>query len=644
MRFAEASSDSEKAAKAAFKIGAFEGGLDAPAFKNAILTGVDAKDIANSINKEISATASGVANTVNKGQAVSRFLMLGGDVSPLTIQLLFLAGYSPRIYGKAMAGMVKAIGDPMFHVQYLAQPENIAILKKYKNLISTRSGGTELTEALGRGGLLDTRVGKVVGLPIKPFQRGFEGALDVAGIEMAKSLDHMAKNAGDIEDIAAFVNEFRGLASSQLLGVSSVQRQGEAFMWLAPRYMRAIGSLLFDVTRGGIRGRLARKAMARGIAALTITAIVFSYLRGERPKEILEHLTPGHRKFFTWEIGGQMMGPGSKVRSVLMLFGRSAKDPSNLQEMNSQNPLVKFGRGQLSPAVGLSMDILTGRNAIGDETTDTWRKRAETIGRNFIPLSIDSALFEGGNPQERATRFAGEFVGLRTYPVNVQWKLGAEWRSDFDTYYTISTDPEVRQEARHPSRLQYRKTHPEIDAKLFIVGRVRSLRSGAALSYALRLIREEKVMSYHISPKLEKDYEKVLGKSRLDLLRGDVRPAERERGQPLQPAGTGRSANGTGRQAPSVNGAMAPTPKPTLDRSNPIANRWSKVRDQIDVSLKDALINFWFKGENLAPAQKARLRNVHQANSFGQRNFDVWLKQTLRQAQEAHAVAIGRAR
>ena len=666
VRFSSASDDAAKAAKAAFEIGAFEGELHAPAFKKAILTGVDAKDIANSINKEISATVPDLINTANKGQAVSRFLMLGGDVSPLTIQLLFLAGYSPRIYGKAMKGMVEAIADPMFHVQYLNRPENIAILKKYKTLISTRSGGTELTESLGRGGLLDTRVGKVVGAPIKPFQRGFEGALDVAGIEMAKSLDNMAKNAGDIEDIAAFVNEFRGLASSQLLGVSSTQRQTEALLLLAPRYFRAIGSLMFDVTRGGIRGRLARKAMARGIAALTITAIVFSHLRGESPKEILEHLTPGHRKFFTWEIGGQMMGPGSKVRSVLMLFGRSAKDPSGLQERNRQNPLVKFGRGQLSPGVGLAMDILTTRNAIGDKTTDTWRRTAETIYRNFIPLSIDTALFEGGNPQERATRFAGEFVGLRTYPVNVQWKLGAEWRSDFDTYYTISTDPEVRQEARHPSRLQYRKTHPEIDAKLFIVGRVRSLRSGAALSYALRLIREEKVMSYHISPKLLKDYEKVLGKSRVDLLRGDAKPIERERGQPLQPAATGRSPNGTGRQAPSVSRVMAatptprpvmaptptprrvsaptPTPQPPPDRSIPIASRWLKVRDQIDTRLKDALISFWFEGKKLNPAQRALLRNVHQTNSFGERNFDVWLKQTLRQAQEAHGVAIGQAR
>jgi hypothetical protein len=641
LRWLEAKSDTAEAAEKAAQPAAMEASLDAPAFNKFMLTGDDAQEIAAAINAEMSAKVPDWLNTANQYQGVSRFFMLAGDVSPATIQLLWMAGYKPSIYGKAVAGIVQSIFDPAFHRRYMAQPENIAALQKYPMLVSTRGGGTELTEMMGRGGLLESGPLKILGMPLKPFQRGFEGGLDIAGIELVKSLDNMAKSAGDVSDITAFINEFRGLAASQLLGVSATQRQLEALVILAPRYFRAIASLMFNVTRGGMRGRLARQAMARGVAALTFTGIVFSYARGESTKEVIEHLTPGHPKFFTWEIGGQNIGPGSRVRSVMMLFGRSARDPESLAQIDGSNPLVKFARGLPSPGLGFALDFITGSNAVGDRTRDTYLDAAQTITEKFIPISTGTLLFEGGSPQERVTRFAGEFAGLRTYPVNIKWKLAGQWRGDFDDYYDISTDPEERAKKRQfYSRTEYRRSHPLVDAKLFIIGRVKTLRTGSAQSYAAQLMREENVMSYHVPEKLEKAYENVFGKKVMDLFRSELAPEPWPTPPPREPGPIT-----TERYYPSEPRSYEPI---TTERYYPTGkvapepSGWSLVRAELDSGLLKSLARLWYGNEVLGPLEESKLRAIHQRHQLGQPDFRAWVKQTLRQLQEKDAVAVAR--
>jgi hypothetical protein len=641
LRWLEAKSDTAEAAEKAAQPAAMEASLDAPAFNKFMLTGDDAQEIAAAINAEMSAKVPDWLNTINQYQGVSRFFMLAGDVSPATIQLLWMAGYKPRIYGKAVAGIVHSMFDPAFHRRYMAQPENIAALQKYPMLVSTRGGGTELTEMMGRGGLLESGPLKILGMPLKPFQRGFEGGLEIAGIELVKSLDNMAKSAGDVSDITAFINEFRGLAASQLLGVSATQRQLEALVLLAPRYFRAIASLMFNVTRGGIRGRLARQAMARGVAALTFTGIVFSYARGESTKEVIEHLTPGHPKFFTWEIGGQNIGPGSRVRSVMMLFGRSARDPESLAQIDGSNPLVKFARGLPSPGLGFALDFITGSNAVGDRTRDTYLDAAQTITEKFIPISAGTLFFEGGSPQERVTRFAGEFAGLRTYPVNIKWKLAGQWRGDFDDYYDISTDPEERAKKRQfYSRTEYRRSHPLVDAKLFIIGRVKTLRTGSAQSYAAQLMREENVMSYHVPEKLEKAYENVFGKKVMDLFRSELAPEPWPTPPPREPGPIT-----TERYYPSEPRSYEPI---TTERYYPTGkvapepSGWPLVRAELDSGLLKSLARLWYGNEVLGPLEESKLRAIHQRHQLGQPDFRAWVKQTLRQLQEKDAVAVAR--
>lgn len=392
-----------------------EAQVQAPALAGKILTGPDAQKTADILRKSFEPSFSKALAAPNKVNAVVRYFLLAGDVSPMAIQLLFLAGENPVIYLKAFAGFINSMFDTKFHANYLAK--NKDIIDASPNLILTRSG-TEFTEAMHMGGWLYT-----VGTPLRPFQRGFEGSLDVAGIELKKSLMHLAETPDDMAQIDQFINEFRGLTSSARLGVSPRWRQVETNVLLAPRYNRAIAALLFDAFKGvaigksGIRPALARDALAKGIAAVSAMAVAISIAMGENRDEILEHFNPQSSRFFTWNIHGTNIGPGTKIRSVIKLFAESAENPEALLQMSMENPALRFIRGNLAPVLGTSVDILTGKNYIGDPVRDNWKSFGkEILAGNLLPIWVENVLFEGGKFSERLIRGSGEFFGGRAYP------------------------------------------------------------------------------------------------------------------------------------------------------------------------------------------------------------------------------------
>ena len=404
-------------------------------------TGKRLNDIVN-----IELAPAGMKANINKIQAVQRFFMLGGDISPMGIQLLFLAGYKPLVWGKAMKGFVKAFLDPKWINKYL--DENRAWAMKYPGLFLS-GGGTkkstyEFTEAIGRSGAPDFRVKGAISpqalakegisrsigiLGFRRFARGFEGSMDVAGIELAKSLDYLGTSPARINDLAQFINKFRGVTSSARLGVSPSQRQNETLVALAPMYTRAITALLFDVFHGGLSGELARKSLAQGVAALMAMGIVISKAKGESDEEIYKHFIPGNPEFFTWDIGGQNIGPGSKVRTIVNLVGKSVDSPEDLWKLPwkdleyMKNPIIRFGRGLASPLVSGSWDLLTGKDFIGDPTREGKLQMTETVAKNFVPIWLQSTLFEDGvdlrkDLPKRLSRGATEFVGGRAYPLS----------------------------------------------------------------------------------------------------------------------------------------------------------------------------------------------------------------------------------
>ncbi len=383
---------------------------DIPAFAGKVFTSPEAKEWVNIIRKELNPQFNSALNAINQVNAVGRYFALAGDVSPFGIQLLFLAGSHPKIYGKAMGGFVKAFFDPLYQENFIAK--HIRTIQSHPNLILTAGGKTEMTEAMARGGLLRKGPLKIAGKVLEPFQRGFESALDTAGVYMAEAYEHLGTTAARRAQVDGFINEFRGLLSTTRLGVGSTQRQLERAIILSPQYNRAIGALMFDLTQGTLRGQLARKAMAKGTVALMAMTVAISMALGEDEEEILNHLNPLSADFMTWDIAGQRVGPGSKVRSLLSSFGKIVKRPED-----TALHAGRFLRGNFSPFLGTSMDLITGKDFIGDPTRDGLPSLTRTVlGENLLPIWVQSLAFEGGDFAGRITRGIGEFGGLRAYP------------------------------------------------------------------------------------------------------------------------------------------------------------------------------------------------------------------------------------
>jgi len=407
---------------------------DIPAFAGKVFTSPEAKDYINIIRKELNPSFNSALSAINQVNAVGRYFALAGDVSPFGIQLLFLAGAHPAIYLKSMKGFVRAFFDPLYHDNFIAK--HISTIQNHPGLIVSKGGATEMTEAMAREGFLHKGPLKVLGKPLTPFQRGFETSLDTAGVYMAEAYQHLGTSPARIAQVDAFINEFRGLSTSTRIGISSTQRQVERAIILAPQYNRAVGALLTDLTQGNLRGQLARQAMAKGTAAIMAMTVAVSLAMGEDEDTIAEHLNPMSSNFMTWDVAGQRIGPGSKVRSLMYLFGKMTKNPED-----ATYEAGRFIRGNFSPFLGTSIDLITGKDVMGDPTREGLMNLTETVVlENLTPIWTQSVMMEGGDLKDRITRGLTEFGGGRAYPAGAYVQLSELQDKLAQEQYGVSWD------------------------------------------------------------------------------------------------------------------------------------------------------------------------------------------------------------
>jgi len=391
---------------------------DIPAFAGKVFTSPEAKEYINIIRRELNPGFNSALGALNQVNAVGRFFALAGDMSPFGIQLIFLAGANPAIYGKTIYGFVRAMFDPQYSANFIAK--HIETIQRNPGLIVSRGGVTEATEAFAKSGWMRGPL-RLMGKPLTPFMRGYEAALDTAGIYLAESFEYLATTAARRADMNAFVNEFRGLASYQRLALSSTQSQIERALILANQYNRAIGALMTDIARGGLRGQLARESLTKSVAAIMAMAVAVSYALGETEDEMKDHLNPLSYNFMTWDIMGQRIGPGSKVRSVMATLGKIIKKPEDAAYFAGQ-----FLRGNFSPGVRTGYDLITGKDYIGDPTREGLPSLTKTIiGENMVPIWVQAVAYEGGTIRQRIDRGLVEFLGGRAYPMGAYGEVQA---------------------------------------------------------------------------------------------------------------------------------------------------------------------------------------------------------------------------
>ena len=469
-----------------------------PAFAGRILIGKDAQKVAQILKPAMPSGLGKALEAGNVPNAVGRYFALAGDASLFTIQLILAPFFQPKAFLQGIAGFSKAFFIPEFHANLFAKHADTII--NHPGLHLTRSLGTEFIPK----GITKIPILKQLARPLKPFMRAFEAGLDAAGIHMAESLDTIAMGykgaakwrsgtaAYRTSQVDAFINEFRGVISANRLGIGSTQQEIERLLLLAPMYFRAVAATLTDAFRGNIRGYLARRALIKGAAGMNAMAVAVTIARSdnkdnekELAKEIAEHLDPRSAKFFTWEVAGQNVGPGSKFRSILKLIGESVENPKRLTEMSMRNPALSFVYGNLSPVLRTGFDLIAGRQPFtGDPTREGAFSVTKTvIGRNMLPIWLQSVIWEGGDSDIRGKAIKGaiEFSGGRTYPETPYQKMEKKRNelalAKYGMLWEELAEPETIVGKKTPGEFAQReleRTNPEL-AELTRLSRERSV-------------------------------------------------------------------------------------------------------------------------------------------------------------------------
>jgi uncharacterized protein (DUF433 family) len=237
-----------------------------------------------------------------------------------------------------------------------------------------------------------------------------------------------------------------------------------------------------------------------------------------------------------------------------------------------------------------------------------------------------------------------EFIGIPIPQRASVWER--EWRSDLEPYLDIPTDPLDRKaEGIKYDRDRYRANHPDIDAKLFIIGDVTSLKRASSITIVKRLVAE-----YGIDPtqiRAVREYQKEQEKrKKLGLGRGKVTPVDRLIQDLLELGTVAPAEESSTPGAPPRGGARLPGPWPQAkprafptptSRIAPLPEgdqRWQEVQGELDTSLLQALNRVWFENGELTDDESNRLKSVHQRHPFNQPNFNAWHKQVLRQVHQ----------
>ena len=430
-----------------------------------------------------------------------RTFVLAGDASLFTIQLLAaifedflplsarggLRHIRPKVPGRMTFPTVKQFATSF--ARGMLSPENArkanartiveaseeGLLDEAKHIIMLSGDNpSEFTESVGtlrnvnvylrRKGGTRKVAGKVATIytrPLEAFQEAFISAMNTAGLQLWRALRPLTKNADGtvnpqkLADVEDFINNTRGLTSSARMGVSGQRRWIEGNSMLAARYRRATAALMTSVISGGARGDLARNQLAALITGMTLTMAAFTVARGEQEGkskkqvnyELKERLIPGNGTYMMADEMGQKVGFGSKFISDLNFITKIQTQPSSMWDANIDNNVwIRWLRSQFSFALGEPIDLLLGRDVVGNVTRpgdpvlikgDAPSVREGVLGLTKslagigIPVWAQSVAFEGGDIKQRQLRGGFEFVGSRAYE---QGRSSVLTKASFDKF------------------------------------------------------------------------------------------------------------------------------------------------------------------------------------------------------------------
>jgi len=351
------------------EVGRGEAMVSHPAFRNVVMP----QEMADNINRVIGDKPLEVIGRISNVQDVIRALGTGLDPGFLLIQGVITAPYRPVAWGKAAGVSMASVINPKFASLYLTRPENQAVIQRMVSTSSVPFGSSEFLIASQRG------LGKVpvAGAAFRRAGTAFNTYLDVARIELHKSLSHIAKSDSELRELTNVIDQIVGLSSSRALGVTANRRALEgAFGLFAPRYQRAGTALMGSLAQGGVRGRIARRAVGQflfGSAAL-MTGVAMAtgqwdLLDPRQGKNGVPKLfDPRTGGFLSVRMGDSQVGVGGVTVSILRRFGNVGEEITEGDLLGTLGAGLQSYRGLAAPLTSDVIDVTIGRRFMGEET------------------------------------------------------------------------------------------------------------------------------------------------------------------------------------------------------------------------------------------------------------------------------------
>ena len=406
------------------------------------------------------------------------------DFSYMALQTLSSALVNPAGWAKMNYYVLRSLVDPQNYYSYVRRRKSLIgdmidngvpwnggtdILYDLRNAIRKPSEVASRAEKVGYA-LSTIERGAHARGPLKIGNDAWNRALNIMSTELYDMHRQIIAQVGEPTFTTAVVEAFDfipGIATQvparkQLgrtiahmtgrLSIPESAKLGEAqkrllgLLPFAGRYWLGHGKLLASLTRGGLEGNLARRAVASwlgtGVGLYALTA----WATGQ---EI--HLDPRDtRNFLTLKIGGTKVGVGGPLQQTMVLLGRIADHPEKAQDI-----IAKFARGKASPIVTILTDLIYRETFTGKELNiKSMDDMLSYAASKFLPFAGQDPAQVGveklleGKPGQAAEDVLhelkaapGSSLGLRSFPESAFDDRDDQAQEMFDNDYK-DLDPE----------------------------------------------------------------------------------------------------------------------------------------------------------------------------------------------------------
>ena len=374
------------------------------------------RDVSDFLNKEFARDQSKLIRNVSTVNDTIRTLKAGFDLGAINIQLLPTMVAYPKAWAKASKNMVSALLDPQTYHNYMARPDNQEIIRKMVHH-GMNLEGIEYGAGIQRGAPLERVLPKAV---TKRIEAIFTAPINTGKVEIAKALAPSFEKAGQLNELAMYLNNLTGTRSGLASGLGAEQRAIEStFLFFSPRMTRSALALVGDAAQGGLKGNEARKALA-SLAAANI--LIMGGLRLATEGKIEEDFfDPTSGQFMSFKMFDRKVGFGGTHRSLVTTLAQSMKaaqtDPSRFMDPTDRrnNPLTRWWAGRSSPVTGLLWDVVERRDFLG-EPLDSPQAWGAWAAEKPVPMWLQDYVPGPNREMPHAGGLVPEVLGMRVIP------------------------------------------------------------------------------------------------------------------------------------------------------------------------------------------------------------------------------------